>query len=208
MSDASPTDSRRPDAPAADPAAPDAAPHPSAAPAAPPAHGAPVRRDYARPGIVVHWAAERCIHTGRCIAAQPAVFDPTRRPWVDVSRADPDAIARAVERCPTGALGYTRTDGGAPEARPEALTIRVGRDGPLLLHGPARVVGERVGPLDPDRTATGRFALCRCGRTGHAPFCDNSHRALGAGWGAAGAGNAGGVGEAGGATPAPAGPAG
>lgn len=162
----------------------EAPPHPAAHPAGPPGGGAPVRRDYARPEIVVHWAAERCIHTGRCIAAQPGVFDPHRRPWIDVSRADADAIARAVERCPTGALSYTRTDGTPPEAAPEPVTIRVGRDGPLAVHGAARVEGERVGGLDPQRTDVGRFALCRCGRTGHAPFCDNSHAALPRGWSA------------------------
>jgi hypothetical protein len=47
------------------------------------------------------------------------------------------------------------------------------------------VAGERVGPLDDARTGTGRFALCRCGRTQHAPYCDNSHRALPPGWGSA-----------------------
>jgi uncharacterized Fe-S cluster protein YjdI len=159
------------------------APEPGAAPAHPPA-AAPVRRDYPGDGIVVHWAAERCIHTGRCIAAQPRAFDPKRRPWVDAAAADADAIAAAVERCPTGALSYTRTDGHAGEAVPDVVTIRVGRDGPLTLHGRARVAGARVGAVDPERTATGRFALCRCGRTEHAPFCDNSHRALAPGWGA------------------------
>lgn len=167
------------------PPTPDAAaPHPEAAPAQPPAGGAPVRRDYARDGIVVHWAAERCTHTGRCIAAQPGVFDPKRRPWVDVSRADPDAIAAAVERCPTGALSYTRTDGAPQEAVPALVTVRVTRDGPIALHGAARVAGEHVGVVDAERTGTGRFALCRCGRTRHAPFCDNSHQALAPGWGA------------------------
>jgi uncharacterized Fe-S cluster protein YjdI len=163
----------------------DAAPRPDVQPVQPPAGGAPVRRDYAAPGIVVHWAAERCIHTGRCIAAAPGVFDPKRRPWVDLSQADADAIARAVERCPTGALSYTRTDGAAAEPVPDLVTIRVGRDGPLALHGRARVAGERVGAIDGDRTATGRFALCRCGRTQHPPFCDNSHQTLPRGWGAA-----------------------
>lgn len=169
--------------PPADPVAP----RPASAPAQPPAGGAPVRRDYAGDGIVVHWAAERCIHTGRCIAAQPGVFDPTRRPWVDVTRANADAIARAVERCPTGALAYTRTDGRAGEAVSDLVTIRVGRDGPLAVHGAARVAGEHVGVVDADRTGTGRFALCRCGRTRYAPFCDNSHKALAPGWGTAGA---------------------
>jgi uncharacterized Fe-S cluster protein YjdI/CDGSH-type Zn-finger protein len=163
----------------------DAAPRPDAQPAQPPAGGAPVRRDYPGQGIVVHWAAERCIHTGRCIAAQPGVFDPKRRPWVDLTQADADAIARAVERCPTGALAYTRTDGAPDEAIPELLTIRVGRDGPLALHGRSRVRGEHVGPVDDLRTATGRYALCRCGQTRHAPFCDNRHKTLPRGWGAA-----------------------
>ncbi len=163
----------------------DATPRPASPPAHPAGGGAPVRRDYEGRGIVVHWSAERCIHTGRCIAAQPGVFDPKRRPWVDVTRADADAIARAVERCPTGALSYSRTDGAPAEAVPEVVTLRVGRDGPLMLHGAARVAGEHVGPVDAERTATGRFALCRCGRTRSAPFCDNSHRALPPGWGAA-----------------------
>jgi uncharacterized Fe-S cluster protein YjdI/CDGSH-type Zn-finger protein len=161
------------------------APAPGAQPAHPPAT-APVRRDYPGAGIVVHWAAERCIHTGRCIAAQPGVFDPTRRPWVDASRADADAIAAAVERCPTGALSYTRTDGGAGEAVPDVVTIRIARDGPIGVHGRAHVVGEHVGEVDAQRTGTGRFTLCRCGRTEHAPYCDNSHNAMSQGWGAAG----------------------
>jgi uncharacterized Fe-S cluster protein YjdI len=168
------------------------APAPGAAPVHPPATapGAPrgARRDYPGNGIVVHWAAERCIHTGRCIAAQPRAFDPKRRPWVDAAAADADAIAAAVERCPTGALSYPRTDGHAGEAVPDVVTIRVGRDGPLALHGPARVAGEHVGTVDPERTGTGRFALCRCGRTGHAPFCDNSHKALAPGWATSGGG--------------------
>ena len=142
-----------------------------------------MHRDYAGEGIVVHWQAERCIHTGRCIAAQRAVFDPKRRPWVDASLGTAAQIVIAVERCPTGALTYSRTDGAAQEVIPEIVEIRVGRDGPITVHGASGVEGERVGPLDVARTATGRFALCRCGQTGHAPYCDNSHRALAPGWG-------------------------
>ncbi len=166
-----------------------AAPQPGAAPPHPPEGGAPVHRDYAGDGIVVHWNAERCIHTGRCIAAQRHVFDPKRRPWVEPSLGTVDQIVVAIERCPTGALTYTRTDGGAQESIPELVELRIGRDGPLTLHGAARVIGERVGALDDARTATGRFALCRCGQTGHAPYCDNSHRALAPGWGSDASGN-------------------
>ncbi|HEY0780339.1 MAG TPA: (4Fe-4S)-binding protein, partial [Gemmatirosa sp.] len=89
------------------------APQPAADPPHPPAGGAPVHRDYAGDGVIVHWQAERCIHTGRCIAAQHQVFDPKRRPWVDPSLGTTAQIVVAIERCPTGALTYTRTDGVA-----------------------------------------------------------------------------------------------
>ena len=44
-----------------------------------------------------------------------------------VMQADAAAIAAAVERCPTGALSYTRTDGAADEMVSALVTIRVTR---------------------------------------------------------------------------------
>jgi hypothetical protein len=69
------------------------------------------------------------------LTALPAVFDVRRRPWVDVNAADADAIARAVELCPTGALRYDRLDGSSAE-RPRRPTFVVPIDnGPLLVMG-------------------------------------------------------------------------
>ncbi len=45
-----------------------------------------------------------------CARTLPQVFRPREKPWVDADAADADAIAAAVERCPSGALRYTRTD--------------------------------------------------------------------------------------------------
>jgi len=131
-------------------------------------------REYHTDRISVLWFAERCIHSGECIRALPRVFNPRRRPWVDLTRAEADAIAEAVLLCPTGALHYVRHDGGAQEPEPGAVQVRAVRDaylvqGRLEIHG---ADGELI------RSDT-RMALCRCGCSAQMPFCDNTHRSIG-----------------------------
>ncbi len=75
------------------------------------------RRVYETGEIRVHWDSSRCIHTGICLEALPEVFDIRRRPWVDVAAAEVDAIAHAVERCPTGALVQSQVAGGKSKTR-------------------------------------------------------------------------------------------
>jgi uncharacterized Fe-S cluster protein YjdI len=128
-------------------------------------------RVYEGDGIAVRWYAHRCVHSAACIVRLPNVFDPRRRPWVDLSQADADAIARAVEACPTGALEYDRP--GAQEIPEPTTIVTTVMGGPHLLRGDI-VVRDRKG--DVVRRAT-RVALCRCGKSGNMPFCDNSHRA-------------------------------
>jgi uncharacterized Fe-S cluster protein YjdI len=135
----------------------------------------PVTREYRSGQIAVQWYAERCIHSARCIRAAPGVFDPQRRPWIDLSGAPADLIAEAVERCPTGALHYTRFDGGRPETVPDEPVVSVVRDGPLYVRGDVVITLEDGSVVRHDN----RVALCRCGQSKHMPFCDNTHRATG-----------------------------
>jgi uncharacterized Fe-S cluster protein YjdI len=133
-----------------------------------------VTREYARPEIRVHWYASRCIHSAACIRALPSVFDPRRRPWIDITAGTVDEIASAVERCPTGALKYERADGRA-ESTPDIVQITPVKNGPYFVRG----------TLDIHDTGTNatrretRLALCRCGQSKHMPLCDNTHRAIG-----------------------------
>jgi CDGSH-type Zn-finger protein/truncated hemoglobin YjbI len=53
--------------------------------------------------------------------------------------------------------------------------IRVARDGPYLLTGPARVRDWLGEPVD----ITPQTALCRCGASAIKPFCDGSHERVG-----------------------------
>ena len=128
---------------------------------------------YSTDAITVTFDPNRCIHAAECIRTAPKVFDSRRMRWIQPELGEPALIAAAVHRCPTGALAYSLPN-GSPEAA-DAAEVRPAHDGPLYVRGEARVETE-----DGRLIAEGfRMALCRCGATKNAPFCDGSHRAVG-----------------------------
>ena len=131
-------------------------------------------RAYEGEDITVTYSLRRCIHAEECVHGLPGVFDPERRPWIDPNQAAADDLAEVVLRCPTGALHFTRKDGGPEERPPDTNTITVDPDGPLYLHGALEVK-----LADGSMHADTRVALCRCGATKNKPFCDNSHKTIG-----------------------------
>ena len=50
------------------------------------------------------------------------------------------------------------------------------RNGPLLVRGPFRIVGQDGVEIDARRKTV---ALCRCGKSRIRPFCDGTHRLVG-----------------------------
>ncbi len=64
------------------------------------------KRRYSNGKITVFWDSEKCIRSGKCDGQLPQVFNPGKRPWVDLSAADAETIARVIDTCPTGALSY------------------------------------------------------------------------------------------------------
>ncbi|MFV0525314.1 MAG: (4Fe-4S)-binding protein [Acidimicrobiales bacterium] len=148
----------------------------------------PVVHDYTAPGIVVHWQPDICQHSAECTRALPQVFKPEERPWIVVDAADADDIAAAIDRCPSGALSYTRTGPGGTDATEDAsagtaadepagaaVVVTVMADGPNVVRGPVEV---RTNEGELIRTAD-RVALCRCGASDNKPFCDGSHVRVG-----------------------------
>jgi CDGSH-type Zn-finger protein/uncharacterized Fe-S cluster protein YjdI len=133
-------------------------------------------RQYTYPGaaIDVVWDGGLCIHVGECTRARGALFQSGRQPWCDPDGAEAEIVAAVVERCPTGALSYTRADGTA-EATPAANSIVVANNGPLYARGELAIEGA---PPDSPGLNT-RAALCRCGLSANKPFCDNSHESAG-----------------------------
>ncbi|HCS13421.1 MAG: hypothetical protein COS82_04005 [Zetaproteobacteria bacterium CG06_land_8_20_14_3_00_59_53] len=120
--------------------------------------------------VIVEFELGRCIHTGDCTHALPAVFDTKRTGrWVHPDAASADEIAQVCADCPTGALRCVNKETGEailPVAGKN--TVSIVADGPLYVHADLQVNGE------PE--PTNRAALCRCGASRLMPRCDNSHR--------------------------------
>lgn len=129
------------------------------------------RKAYEGDGITVYFEGKRCIHAGECVRGLPTVFDANHRPWINPPAGSADDIAAVVARCPSGALSFERSDGGAPEAPDPTPVVTAVKDGPLHLRGIVEIVGEDGQSLN----AGPRAALCRCGHSKNKPFCDNSH---------------------------------
>lgn len=130
----------------------------------------PAVRSYDGDGITVEYDVHRCLHAAECVRGLPAVFDTGRRPWIRPEDAPADAVADVIQRCPSGALKYHRTDGG-PQEEPEVPTrAALHPDGVLHLRGDLEVATP-AGPREETRVM-----LCGCGRTGNTPYCDHSGR--------------------------------
>ena len=59
---------------------------------------------YTKDGVTILWQPDKCIHSGVCVRGLPAVFNPSKSPWIDMSKAETDRIAAQVNNCPSGAL--------------------------------------------------------------------------------------------------------
>ena len=63
-------------------------------------------KSYENDEIRVFWNPNVCQHAAKCIQGNTAVFDPKRRPWIDLSQASAKEIAALIDQCPSKALLY------------------------------------------------------------------------------------------------------
>jgi uncharacterized Fe-S cluster protein YjdI len=125
-------------------------------------------KGYTGAGIEVTYDRDRCVHFAECVRGLPEVFEVGRRPWIMPDAAGPEEIAEVVRRCPSGALRYHLASG--PEEEPVRPTqVEPLPGGPTLLRGDLRIPGP-----DGVETSEVRAALCACGQTRLAPYCDGS----------------------------------
>jgi uncharacterized Fe-S cluster protein YjdI len=61
-------------------------------------------RTYTHNDLTVEWRPELCTHCEDCYTASPRVFNPNRRPWVDLTKASVNEITETVQNCSSGAL--------------------------------------------------------------------------------------------------------
>lgn len=121
--------------------------------------------------ITVRYDLKRCIHAKECVKGLRKVFDPEKRPWIQPDEAPAEQIVDVVERCPTGALHYELKKQEKEETAPPRNTISISPDGPIYFRGNIEVQDEEGEAILNDT----RWALCRCGKSGNKPACDNTH---------------------------------
>lgn len=61
-------------------------------------------RIYEKGLLRVFWQSDLCTKCQLCHQELPQVFDPEKRPWVNLKAATDEEIVSQVLRCPSGAL--------------------------------------------------------------------------------------------------------
>lgn len=133
-----------------------------------------VAERFAGEDVVIVDRRRLCAHSGRCTDGLPGVFRYGQEPWIEPRGAAPEAVVATIRACPSGALRYEvdGVEGPPPEGEP---AVFVSPNGPYVVTGGPDLVDPRAGGA----AAHGRYALCRCGRSGNKPFCDGSHWSVG-----------------------------
>ncbi len=156
-------------------------------------------RRYRNDEITVFWKPSACIHASYCYRELIEVFDPSRRPWVDINGSTTEKIIEVVNLCPTEALAWKYNDEDKNKSigrdqlnhinfrRPELMnqgeavteetpaSVKVMVDGPIVIKGDFKLAYEG----NNKEVKGGIISICRCGVSDHMPFCDGRHRKVG-----------------------------
>jgi uncharacterized Fe-S cluster protein YjdI len=156
-------------------------------------------RKYRNDEITVYWKPSSCVHASYCYRELVEVFDPGRRPWIDMTGSTTDNIIDIVNLCPTDALSWKwnndeknaeisedqlnhvkfrrpelmDTNEAAPQETPVSVKIMV--DGPIVIKG--NLTLSNNGTLKEVQESI--ISICRCGASDHQPHCDGQHRKIG-----------------------------
>lgn len=132
-------------------------------------------KEYESSDLTVIWKPEKCIHSEICYKGLPEVFDPNKRPWVNVDGANDTTIKDRIDKCPSGALSYNLK--GEPESiddiKDEQI-VEVVKGGPLMVYGNIKVKSHDGTESSKHRVT----AFCRCGASSNKPYCDGSHKSI------------------------------
>jgi uncharacterized Fe-S cluster protein YjdI len=67
---------------------------------------------YTKDELTVIWQPKLCQHSAICFKGLRDVFNPQRRPWINMDGAEKTAIMEQVKKCPSGALSFELASGG------------------------------------------------------------------------------------------------
>jgi len=155
-------------------------------------------RQYTNGEITVFWRPSQCIHATTCFRELIDVFNPRKRPWVNMKGASTQKIIEVVDKCPTQAIFWKYNKDLSPsevsadvgigeEVTPEDVlnqhkeenaadaNISIMKNGPILVEGEFKVINSDGKEL---KTMI-MTSFCRCGQSRAQPYCDGTHRKVG-----------------------------
>lgn len=135
-----------------------------------------VTKTYTNGEITVVWKPNVCIHSKLCWTHLVEVFNPRKRPWVDIAGASSEQIMAQIDQCPSKALSYFRNEEPLEPTAIEAESIvEPLPNGPLLVYGNLRVKDANGHETQKNKVT----AFCRCGSSSNKPYCDGTHVTIG-----------------------------
>jgi len=64
------------------------------------------QKKYSNGEITVTWEPGVCQHSARCWKGLINVFNPQKKPWINMEGDTSERIIEQVKKCPSGALSY------------------------------------------------------------------------------------------------------
>lgn len=117
--------------------------------------------------MTLYFDPKRCIHSRQCVLGAPDVFlANVEGSWLHPESDSVEHLVHVAMSCPSGAITYTRKDGGDEEPAPKVNYLFIRENGPYAVGASLDIEGQ---------TPMHRATLCRCGQSKNKPFCDNSH---------------------------------
>jgi uncharacterized Fe-S cluster protein YjdI len=135
-------------------------------------------KHYTKGNLTVVWTPDLCIHSTVCWKGLKDVFDPRKKPWINMEGADVERIKAQVMKCPSGALSFvehkeeTTAENTVVE---ETISVEAMKNGPLMVYGNLSVKDSKGNMV----TKSNVTAFCRCGGSSNKPFCDGTHMKIG-----------------------------
>ncbi len=130
---------------------------------------------YTNHEVTIVWKPDTCIHSRICWTGLLEVFNPAKRPWVNMSGADTQRIIEQVQKCPSGALSHfmnVEKEKSADSDQTVQGKIEIQPNGPIIIVSDCHITHSD----GREEIKKGKVALCRCGSSSNKPYCDGSHR--------------------------------